>query len=124
MTSHSDSPTAETVPMPAETLEALKGSIAKWEKIVAGTGSNQGPYNCPLCEKFNECVTEEAHFAQPTCEGCPVQKAVGQAGCRGTPYERYEEAEESQIDFTEEDMRHLARAELDFLKSLLPEQSP
>lgn len=119
--------TAETVPMDAGALEALKGSIAKWEKIVAGTGSNQGPYNCPLCEKFNQYVLDDEYFGPPTCKGCPIQQAVGQAGCRGTPYERYEEAEEAEEatdgDFTEDDMKHLAQAELDFLKSLLPGQT-
>jgi len=44
--------TPETVPMDAETMAALKGSIAKWEAIVAGAGKDFGASNCPLCRKF------------------------------------------------------------------------
>ena len=38
--------------MNRKTLTALKGSIKKWEKIVAGTGSDNGYQNCPLCALF------------------------------------------------------------------------
>jgi len=36
--------------MDIETLKALKGSIKKWERIVEGTGVDEGADNCPLCE--------------------------------------------------------------------------
>src|SRR5947209_6256825 len=48
--------------MEAATLQALKGSIAKWEKIVAGTGADGGRADCPLCSLFYEY----------DCAGCPV----------------------------------------------------
>lgn len=46
--------------MEAETLIALQGSIAKWQAIVDGTGTEQGPANCPLCLKFNRIVNPDA----------------------------------------------------------------
>jgi hypothetical protein len=123
----SDPLTAETVPMDAETLEALRGSIAKWEGIVAGTDKNDGPYNCPLCLKFNSCIEGSRNYVEPptglvVCDGCPVQAATGKNACGGSPYEAYEEGEDEELD--EEEMISLAQAELDFLKSLLPGQTP
>jgi hypothetical protein len=38
--------------MDEKTLEALKGSIRKWEAIVDGTGEDDGADNCPLCHMF------------------------------------------------------------------------
>lgn len=62
--------------MDDRTLAALRGSIAKWEAIVDGTGEDQGTNNCPLCHEFynNGCV------------GCPVSAATGKPRCDGTPY--------------------------------------
>jgi len=111
--------TAETVAtMDAETLEALKGSIAKWEAIVAGTGVDNGPENCPLCQRFRDATGRNV-----TCDGCPVAERVKETGCHGTPYYAYEEAN-CAGDLTDEEMKPLAQAELDFLKSLLPRQAP
>lgn len=122
--SSSSHPTAETVPMDARTLKALEGSIEKWAAIAAGTDSNQGPYNCPLCMMFNECMIDEDYAGKPQCDGCPVKESTGQAGCQGTPYQRYEEAEDFDSNMDEDDMKKLAQEELDFLKSLLPRQTP
>lgn len=91
-----------TEPMDADTLEALRGSIAKWEGIVAGTVRDMGMSNCPLCQKF-------AYPRGNECRGCPVAERTGRSDCRGTPY--YEHDEEKP---------ETAQAELDFLKSLLP----
>lgn len=97
--------------MDAETLEALKGSIAKWEAIVAGTGVDKGPDNCPLCQRF---------WRASNCIGCPVFEATGLINCGGTPYEDYERA----YDDDDREARDVAaREELDFLKSLLPSDS-
>ena len=38
--------------MNSKTLEALKGSIKKWQRIVSGTARDEGAINCPLCWKF------------------------------------------------------------------------
>lgn len=88
-------------------LEALKGSIGKWERIVAGTGSDEGIHNCPLCQKFY--VYCESSY-DIDCAGCPVAKKVGVSGCVDTPYREWTAS------------RDLADAKrmLEFLKSLLP----
>jgi len=63
--------------MNKKTLNALKGSIRKWEKIVNGTGVDFGDANCPLCKLFL------------VCEDCPIFLKTGQDGCKGTPYEAW-----------------------------------
>lgn len=104
----------ERSPMDAETLEALRGSIAKWEAIVAGTGADHGPDNCTLCQKFDHC------------DGRPVAEAVGDTGCCNTPFE----TEWAESELTRNDdggywavtaqQKAAAQAEVDFLRSLLP----
>jgi hypothetical protein len=87
--------------MDKTTLKALKGSIAKWEAIVAGTGHDNGGDNCPLCKMF----------LYKECHGCPVNEETGRKFCHGSPYEKWNEYHS---------VGH-AQAELAFLKSLLPE---
>ena len=96
--------------MDKNTLEALKGSIRKWEGIVAGTIQDKGPTNCPLCYKF---IFQE-------CVGCPVRKATKQTHCQGTPYVEYKVAEDD-YGGDSDDAKEAAQRELDFLKSLIPE---
>jgi len=119
-------PSAETVPMDAETLEALKGSIAKWEGIVAGIDVDRGARNCPLCQKYPNLG----------CDGCPVAERTGYANCSDTPYQsqwmRLKEPDVSgcgcasckgeRVALTDV-ARAAAQAEVDFLRSLLPRQS-
>lgn len=92
--------------MDNETLEALRGSIAKWEGIVAGTHRDQGVADCPLCDLF--------YLKEPDCLGCPVMAATGHPRCRHTPYPAYCVAERRGLSTIE------ARQMLEFLKSLLP----
>lgn len=89
--------------MTARTLKALRGSIRKWQKIVAGTGKDQGPDNCPLCELF---------WNNKKCDGCPVAAKTGRGLCAGSPY----------VDYCDELSTANARRELAFLKSLLPKK--
>lgn len=104
--------------MSKATLKALRGSIAKWEKIVAGTGVDKGPDNCALCKRF---------FYRD-CSGCPVNDKTGE-GCQRTPYDRWADVTETETDMTaaghrkavSPEAKEAAQAELDFLKSLLPE---
>lgn len=111
--------------METKTLQALRGSISKWENIVAGTAGDMGPSNCPLCQEFfrNHCV------------GCPVSAKVGASYCGNTPYSAWRMRARADAEVTldpitwgredkvenEEDVK-LAQAELDFLRSLLPEE--
>jgi len=61
--------------MKPEVLEALKGSIRKWESIVAGIGIDAGTHNCDLCKMFriddcrycpSECGMNSAYSAWET----------------------------------------------------------
>lgn len=97
--------------MKAETLKALRGSIAKWEGVVAGTIEDKGPSNCPLCQLFID---------NDDCAGCPVAAFTGEDGCGDTPYEDYSAAEGKG---DEKAMERAANAEVAFLKSLLPHVS-
>lgn len=102
--------------MDDEKLNALQGSIAKWEAIVAGTGEDHGWKNCPLCVMFNQPDSDH------DCSGCPVADSVGEHGCEETPYIEWAEAfagREPKIATTPE-RKALAQAELDFLRSLVP----
>jgi hypothetical protein len=101
--------------MDADTLAALKGSIAKWQAIVDGTGYDFGIQNCPLCLIFHP-----AENGKPGCRGCPVREATGRRGCIGTPYEALDKAD---AENDKEAAATHAQAELDFLKSLLPPRS-
>lgn len=87
------------MPDEAEIVRALLGSIEKWKAIVDGTGVDDGPHNCPLCQLFIEHV----------CDDCPVAESAEQPYCDGTPY----------IDYCDEPSTENAQKELDFLRSLL-----
>lgn len=118
-----ESRTNDPVSMDAETLEALRGSIAKWEGIVAGTMKDECSSNCPLCQKFN-FSENPGMLRKDSCRGCPVMARTGHQFCDDSPYERYadmaEAIEDGDEDYSEEEMRRVAQEELDFLKSLLP----
>lgn len=96
--------------MTRETLSALKGSIKKWERIVAGTGEDKGPDNCPLCKLF-------FHIG---CMGCPVMDRSKQFHCNGTPYEAWSNLDYVDLYPLEGPGNVIAKDEVRFLKSLLP----
>jgi hypothetical protein len=106
--------------MDAQTLEALRGSIAKWERVVAeGTDGTQWK-DCPLCLLFWDDY----------CRGCPVMNATGWSVCRGSPFSAYDRAREEYFETVDgpsvgryPPVVAAAQAELDFLKSLLPPQT-
>jgi hypothetical protein len=102
--------------MDAKTLDALKGSIAKWDRIADGTGANHGPRNCPLCKLFWH---RDAETRDVNCDSaCPVKQHTGLDACEGTPYDRYENEED------EEEALAAALAEAEFLRGLLPKETP
>lgn len=116
--------------MDEPTLIALRGSIAKWEAIVAGTGGDEGYRNCPLCEAFMNEVDEapdEGTGDRLCCSGCPVRAAVGASECECTPYTAWARAVPFDGPLSHRTRRattaehfKLAQAELEFLRSLLP----
>ena len=110
--------------MNEQTLKALKGSIKKWEKIVAGKGIDTGYKNCPLCKLFNS--------GKDCDDACPIKLQTGISGCDGTPYEEWcdhqyyiyiidQDRKTRRVFKIRPDCKRLAQAELDFLISLLPE---
>ncbi len=114
--------------MDAEVLEALNGSIAKWEGIRDEKRENLGASNCPLCHLF---LREYNDAVAVNCLECPVMKYTGLAGCEATPYEEYSrlQADFENIDLVKDHaaaevlrklMSATAQSEVDFLQSLLP----
>ncbi len=104
--------------MDERTLTALKASIEKWERNAQAempTDVLTGVEDCPLCELFFSKV----------CEGCPVAEAVNAIYCRRTPYGRADQLQRlwGGDDAAASDFHAAAQAEVDFLKSLLPEGS-
>ena len=104
--------------MDERTLTALQGSIAKWQAIVDGTGTDEGTDNCPLCHEFY-------YKGAWGCSGCPVEEA-GFLMCQESPYSDWiklfvdHDAIEGKADTPER--KQAAQAELDFLKALLPKE--
>lgn len=103
------------------TLAALKGSIEKWEGIVAGTAGDRGGDNCPLCEKFWRSRNEARQ-----CAGCPVMIATGQPHCFDTPYYSFRSASKYDTELKAQmavgsTAKRRAVDMLTFLQSLLPE---
>ena len=107
--------------MDAKTLEALRGSIRKWELIELQGGQDEGGLNCPLC----------ARFLWKGCWGCPVNdftktKENGKM-CETTPFrEWYNHHEDANHRYSKRvcqcaECVRLARAEKEFLIGLLPE---
>lgn len=106
--------------MNAQTLEALKASIAKWERNAEAKrpgAYKTGDEDCPLCNLF----------IYGDCEGCPIFQNVGERYCRKTPYLV---ASRAWFDWNDNpkiaEFRYRAHAaardEVAFLKSLLPVQ--
>lgn len=101
--------------MDERTLKALRGSIKKWEDIVAGVGSDNGSNNCPLC----------AEFYDHRCTGCPVMESTGRRECINTPYYFWKSAHiisTFPLRVFDDKTRKAAQAELDFLRGLLPQE--
>jgi len=124
--------------MTPQALSALYGSISKWQGIVDGRIENRGASNCPLCAEFidgdhrvgdaNGSGAVAKRTLRSHCDGCPVAERTGHVFCKRTPYSEYalleDEIEDNPDNATEyhyNELSRLARAELAFLVSLLPE---
>lgn len=67
--------------MNKKTIKAIEGSVAKWDCIAQGIGTNQAVDDCPLCKLFINTGCNKYPV-------CPVVLAIqGVGGCAGTPYE-------------------------------------
>lgn len=71
--------------MNKKTLEALKDSIAHWDRMSKGKA---GPLeipdadNCALCRIYNNGFNR----VNRGCAGCPVMAKTGESVCRSTPF--------------------------------------
>ena len=102
--------------MKRETLKALEASIAKWEASATATNIDDvldGAGSCPLCKLF---------FYDKECVGCPVYEATEKWACKRTPYGKAHKTFVSVLRNQKpiSDFRKAAKAEVKFLKSLLP----
>lgn len=128
--------------MRPDTLTALQQSIAHWERLLANEpieikvpkhvqeDVGVSPYitenadggSCALCWKFDSargCVTPEGEY-------CPVARRTGHDGCGGSPWSSAYGAYYERRKHEENSDKYLAyskkiQAEVDFLKSLEPE---
>lgn len=106
--------------MNKKTLAALKASIQHWRENEAAESSNDvsvwGDY-CALCNLFVRM--------EETCKRCPVAKSTGKEDCEGSPWEAakmaYNEWRLDGYEKARDAFRAAARAEREFLESLLPE---
>ena len=110
--------------MDQRTLTALQGSIAKWQAIVDGTGTDEGTANCPLCAAFYYTQGEDddgQYFDE--CFECPVYEHVGKSACQGTPLDAAAQILKRGFADTSAKVA-AAQAELAFLQTLLPSTQP
>lgn len=95
-------------------LHSLNNAIAKWERIVAGTGVDVGKLNCGLCNEYL------------SCQHCPVNQNTGKKHCQGTPYQAWARHHTSHhfaqpgaaLTIKCPTCQELAERELEYLKSL------
>ena len=57
-------------------ISIMEASVRKWERIIAGKGSDGGVVDCPPCRIFYVLV----------CYGCPIAGYSGYKFCKKTPY--------------------------------------
>ena len=102
---------------------AILASIRKWEGIVKGRGIDKGDENCALCKYADK----QATTAGADCYVCPVGRKKLTTGCRGTPYaewfDHHIKADHPWINGWKVSCPtclKIAKAEVKFLKSLLP----
>lgn len=111
--------------MTPETLKALKESIAHWEKNAAAESPDQvsiDTQNPALCQKFL------GSNIYTYCRKCPVYRVTGCIHCRYTPLYAARIAYWVWRMWPNDAGRKArwqkaAQAEVDFLKSLLPEDA-
>jgi hypothetical protein len=107
--------------MDIKVLEALKGSIKKWEAIINDNGLDKMSFNCPLC-------IYSQSLKGIVCSGCIISEKTKLNHCMETPYQNWVihqiAAHDAKI-YTKIhclNCREFAEDELAFLKSLLPKK--
>ncbi|MBI9085171.1 MAG: hypothetical protein JEZ11_16365 [Desulfobacterales bacterium] len=57
-------------------ISIMEASVAKWDRIIAGKGTDGGVLDCPPCRIFYPLI----------CFGCPIAQYTGKKFCKGSPY--------------------------------------
>ena len=57
-------------------ISIMEASVRKWDRIIAGKGSDGGVLDCPPCRLFYVLI----------CVGCPIAQYTGKKFCKGSPY--------------------------------------
>lgn len=57
-------------------IAIMEAAVRKWNRIIAGKGSDGGVWDCPPCRIFYLLF----------CVGCPIASYTGQKFCKGSPY--------------------------------------
>lgn len=57
-------------------ISIMEAAVRKWERIIAGRGSDGGVWDCPPCRIYYMLF----------CVGCPIAAYAGKKFCRRTPY--------------------------------------
>ena len=113
--------------MNPETLQALKDSIAHWERMRDGGRLTYGETpmgsECALCDRFVRNAGYDSGCFGASCtrsdgEQCPVLAKTGEPYCRNSPWAT---AKVAFFNLSDHAWRLAAQDEIDFLKSLLPE---
>lgn len=103
--------------MNPKTLEALKESIVHWEDNLAAAIARRAIHiradSCALCKTYNRAFCD-------ACVGCPVLESTGVQYCNNSPWQKVKHIKN--YGGTTEDLVAAVQDELDFLKSLLPEE--
>lgn len=57
-------------------ISIMEAAVRKWNRILAGKGSDGGVWDCPPCRIFYMLF----------CMGCPIAAYTGKKFCKRTPY--------------------------------------
>jgi hypothetical protein len=57
-------------------IRIMEAAVRKWDRILNGTGSDGGVWDCPPCRIFYMLF----------CVGCPIAAYTGKKFCQRTPY--------------------------------------
>ena len=57
-------------------IKIMQASVKKWDRIIAGKGSDGGVLDCPPCRIFYVLI----------CTGCPIAEYTGKKFCQESPY--------------------------------------
>jgi hypothetical protein len=57
-------------------IKIMEAAVRKWNRIIAGKGSDGGVWDCPPCRIYYMLF----------CTGCPIATYTGQKFCKGSPY--------------------------------------